>query len=463
MSQSLYTSMGGIAAATTELSVVSNNVANINTTAYKGSSVQFSDVYYSTLSYGSVATSQSGGTNPVQVGVGTKVSSVSTDFSTGSWVATGSDTDLMINGAGFFTVQAADGSTFYTRSGDFSIDSNGNLVTSAGYKVLGTKSILSSTSSGVTVQVPVSIVADVTGNTNLGTTDMNNLNNITSNVTSGYFTVTDTTAVPSTTYHVTLDNADVTDTVNTMVTKMNTELSAQSGGDVTATVGVDGTIKFTSAAGDTLSFASPSGPYVSGGVTYMPSNFLTQTEVASTATAGLYSTKVLDYIVSISDVTAAAVATSSNSTTINTDGSLEVTYKDGSTLSVQLGPDNATYEFVYTTPKAVAITGNKCTVAANIAQPANFVIQMATVTNTEGLLQVGNNLFSAGPNTGDIVYTAAGKMGSGEIESGGLEASNVDLSKELSNMILAQRAVQANSRVFTTTSQIMDVINQMGR
>ena len=88
---------------------------------------------------------------------------------------------------------------------------------------------------------------------------------------------------------------------------------------------------------------------------------------------------------------------------------------------------------------------------------------MATITNTEGLLSVGSNLYSAGPNTGDIIYTIAGEMGCGELASGGLEASNVDLSEELSSMILAQRAIQANSRVFTTTSDIMQTITQMGR
>jgi len=121
MSQSLYTAMGGINAATTQIQVVSNNVANIDTTAFKASSVNFEDVYSTTISSGSVATSSSGGTNPIQEGVGTKVSSISKDFNAGSSVATGTSTDLMIKGSGFFTV--TDGSsTYYTRAGNFSFD-----------------------------------------------------------------------------------------------------------------------------------------------------------------------------------------------------------------------------------------------------------------------------------------------------------------------------------------------------
>lgn len=460
MSQSLYTAMGGISSATSQLSVISNNVANINTTAFKSSSVQFSDVYYTTLSYGSVSTAASGGTNPIQVGVGVQTASVSTDFSTGSWVSTGSDTDLMINGPGFFSVQASDNSTFYTRAGDFSLDEAGNLVTASGLKVLGTDSTLSSSSSGVTVKIPTSITATVTGNSALGAELVTNLNGINNNITQGYFTVTDITDVPATSYYVPLTAADVSGTVTNLVASINTGLGA--GSNITAAVAADGTITFTDTDGHNLTFTTPTTSRVIAGVTYNPSNFVAQTEIATLGTAGDYATKTLDWTATITTLSTASESTSANSTTINKDGSLEVTYKDGSTLSVQLNSSD-TYEFIYTSPDSVAISGAKCTVATDVAVPANFVIQMATITNTEGLLAEGNNLYSAGPNTGDIIYTVAGAMGCGEVQSGGLEASNVDLSKELSNMILAQRAIQANSRVFTTTSDIMQTITQMGR
>ena len=277
MSQSLYTSMGGIAAATTELSVISNNVANINTTAFKSSSVQFSDVYSTTLSYGSVATTESGGTNPIQIGVGVEVSSVSTDFSTGSWISTGSDTDLMINGSGFFTVEAPDGSTYYTRAGDFSIDANGNLVTTDGYKVLGTDSTLSSTSSGTTVQIPTSITATVQGNENLGTELMSNLNGIDNTITQGYFTVTNTDS--GTTYYVTLASTDVDGTVSDLETALQTDLPA----DLVVDISTDGTITFTSTGNFNYTFTTPTTSYTTGGVTYSPSNFVGQTEITGSA------------------------------------------------------------------------------------------------------------------------------------------------------------------------------------
>ncbi len=78
-------------------------------------------------------------------------------------------------------------------------------------------------------------------------------------------------------------------------------------------------------------------------------------------------------------------STSANSETINNDGSLEVTYKDGSTLSVEQA-DDGTYSFIFTSSDSIKIDGAKCVVDATVAVPANFVKQMATVTHTEGLL-----------------------------------------------------------------------------
>ena len=264
MSQSLYTAMGGITAATTQIQVVSNNVANINTTAFKSSSVNFSDVFSTTLSSGSVATGNSGGTNPIQVGVGTQVSSISKNFNSGSWVATGSDTDLMVQGNGFFTAKSTDGQTYFTRAGDFSFDESGNLVTSKGFKVLGTNSILASTSSSDTVQVPKSIVAQVQGNTNIGTQLSTNLNNIGNAFTTGAFTINDTGTVANNitagtftvtqtggaaaARTVTISAADIAGSLDTMVADIQAQIGTPAATGITVgstngqiTFSIDGT------------------------------------------------------------------------------------------------------------------------------------------------------------------------------------------------------------------------------
>ena len=90
-------------------------------------------------------------------------------------------------------------------------------------------------------------------------------------------------------------------------------------------------------------------------------------------------------------------------------------------------------------------------------------MQLATVTNEAGLVSRADNLWSIGPDTGDVTYTVAGQMGTGTLQTGGLEGSNVDLARELSNMIIAQRAINANSRVFGTASSVMETLSQLGR
>lgn len=566
MSQALYTAMSGISSATTALSVISNNVANINTTAFKSSSVNFSDVYSTTISYGSVSSGDHGGTNPVQVGVGAQVSAISKNFTTGSATSTGQSTDLMIQGSGFFTVTDG-GETYFTRAGDFSWDNNGNLVTSSGYKVVGTDSILSTTTSTDTVHVPTSIIPVVRGNENLGSQLVSSLNNISKAITTGYFQVTEGTSTP---VNIVLSDSTLSGTIANMVTSINAQLTTAGLTDLTCSIATTGKLVFTYTGTSNCTFSTSNTPITSGGETYTATNFLTDIELDSftmtgssvatatsstntfsaghfdvtytnasgvptttaidasaittvaqlvtlinanatlaaegitatynasggtitlnfdgvgsaafadqtgsttltalglngrtlTRTAVTDSSKILDYTAEITDVTSAADSTSVNSIAINKDGSIQSTYANGDTLSVQMNAADTGYEFVYTTKAGVEISGTSLSVSANVAVPANFVIQLATVTNTDGLLSVGSNLYEAGPNSGDITYTVGNAMGAGAIKSGYLEASNVDLSEELSSMILAQRAIQANSRVFTTVSDTMDTVVNMGR
>lgn len=456
MSQSLYTAMGGISAAQTSLNVISNNIANINTTAYKSSKANFSEVYSSTLSSGTAATSTTGGINPMQVGLGVQVSSISKNFTAGTWVATGGTTDLMIQGNGFFTVKASGGEMYYTRAGDFSFDSDGDLVTSDGYKVLGTGSVLSTSSSTTAVHIPQKIVAKVTANTAVESKLVSDLNNC--DLTSGKFDITTNTG---TKIEVDL-NITSTTTVKQVKDAIQTAIngSAAAGKVVVSCVG--GAFQFTVAGGagptdvSSLTFSNPS----TGA-----SNFITKAgfSTAKIDSNNKYTGSALDYKAGVTQVTSVSDAASINSYSIGKDGSIEATYSNGDTLSVEVGPDKNTYQFIYTTAEGVKIEGNDVTVDPNVAKESNFVIQLASVTNADGLISAGSNLYSAGPNTGDVLYSIGNAMGLGKIASGGLEASNVDLSKEFSDMILAQRAVQANSRVFTTTSTIMDTIVQMGR
>ncbi len=122
------------------LEVIGNNIANVNTTAYKGSTASFEESFSNTLRGSSPSSASTGSPNlsSVQVGTGVKLASVNARFTQGALNATGVVTDLGVSGNGFFrVVNTTDGSTYATRAGDFRIDDQGYLVTTKGYRVQG--------------------------------------------------------------------------------------------------------------------------------------------------------------------------------------------------------------------------------------------------------------------------------------------------------------------------------------
>lgn len=148
MTQAMYTAVSGIRANQTRLNVIANNIANVNTLGFKSASANFATVFSNTISGGSPPNGLLGGTNPRQVGNGSLVSEIASNWGQGGTQFTGRNTDMMINGEGFFVVERVDvnngnASTDYylTRAGNFTLDANGNLVTSSGNRVRGTSEI----------------------------------------------------------------------------------------------------------------------------------------------------------------------------------------------------------------------------------------------------------------------------------------------------------------------------------
>lgn len=142
MLKSMYSGISGMKANQTKMDVVGNNVANVGTTAFKKSSVRFSDALNQTIIYSSSPGANVGGVNPGQVGIGTKVAGIAKYMTQGAIQPTGRPTDLAIDGEGFFVIQMDKNNAVivegYTRDGSFSLDANGNLVTAEGYRVLNT-------------------------------------------------------------------------------------------------------------------------------------------------------------------------------------------------------------------------------------------------------------------------------------------------------------------------------------
>ena len=133
---SLFTGLSGLAANSTFIDVIGNNIANANTTAYKKSRISFETQISQTIKSGSSPTATLGGTNPAQVGMGVRIGGITRDFSDGGFNTTGAATDVAVSGDGFFILDNA-GSQMYTRNGNFSLDRDFNLVANDGAYVRG--------------------------------------------------------------------------------------------------------------------------------------------------------------------------------------------------------------------------------------------------------------------------------------------------------------------------------------
>ncbi len=472
MSQAFFTAMSGIKTAQTQLSVVSNNIANMNTTAFKSSSVNFSDVFYSTLSYGSGSNPSSnlGGTNPQQVGVGVQLGAVATNYTNGSWQSTGLSSDLCIQGNGFFTVMNSNGGTCFTRDGSFSLDSAGYLVTASGNKVLGAENSFGLSSSAIPIKIPTSITTKTIANeTDLATKKISDLNG--TEFTTGTFyadiSYVDAGGLTQTISDILIDTSSAV-TMGDVSSQIQTALRAATGTDfnpndisVTCDNSTGGVLNVTSINNTKITFKSSNSSNVAG-----TSDFLVATELAESSSAGgvtTYDTKTLDYKQIIDFATSATSSSKYGSMSIATDGSIIAEYSNGDKLSVSIDETTGKSQFKYTTSDYIVITGDDVVANPMLITPANLQIQMADFVNTNGLLACGSNMYEMGENCGQAYFGIPSTNSFGGLASGGLESSNVDLSREFSNMIIAQRAIQANSRVFSTASSVMETLSYLGQ
>ncbi len=462
MSQALYTSTTGLKAGTSQISVISNNVANMNTTAFKSSRVNFETLFYSDLSSSSTASVTSGGVNAKQVGHGVQIGSITKNFTQGSFVSTGNTSDMMISGNGYFVVTDSSGQIFLTRDGSFTLDSNGDLVTSSGYYVMGATSTYSTTASDVNIHIPTLLNLNVHGTeaADFGETLVSELNN--ADITAGSFEIiiNDGSGSTTVTIELTQDMID-TYTMSSLVGEINDQLSTALAGTSLAnsvSVGLsDGTIQFTTNSDSiTLEFETPS----EGGSNFVEE--LSLSNVEKDEGTNTYTTKVANYSADVSEAGSYNAAVSLEDWSVSNNGIITATYSDGSTLTVVIDENNE-MTWQITTGDYIKITGDDVNMDEDVLQYGNLVLQLATVVNESGLESESNNLWSIGSNAGTAYFGVAGYAAFGTIQTGGLEGSNVELADELSEMILAQRLVQANSRVFNAASELLETLVYLGQ
>ena len=448
MTQAFYSAIGGMSAGQTQINVVADNIANMNTVGFKASSVQFSDVYYRTLSSGSAPQNNVGGINPKQIGIGVQVSQISRDFNAGTTLATGQATHVSIQGNGFFTVASPTVEVLFTRAGNFELDADGHLVMPNGYKVLGTDTAMTTSTSTIPIKIPTLINTETTPSTNdhMLVKRLDRLNGIQAGYGTAQISTVDDQGQVQDTY-------DIEITENMTMQQFIDEIKDATGNAVEVTLD-NGQLNFKAADGNSsLEFKS--------GTSSIFSNMnLNRPDGSDT-----YTSQVLDYQQTIrSGTSSISTAQQQQSISIFEDGTIEVTYGNNDKLSVMKDPDNPNRViFKYTTNSNIVISGDDIDMEEGLAVPANLQIQMANFVNPNGLKAAGNNTYSTGPNIGLATFGAVSSNAFGQVKSGVLEGSNVDLASEFADMIVAQRAIEANSRVFNASNEILQTLSYLGQ
>lgn len=527
MMRSLSSAVSGLKAHQEWIDVIGDNIANINTSGYKKSRVSFEDMLYQTMQSASRPSSTIGGTNPVQIGPGVSVSSIDTIMDGNTLQSTDKNSDLGIDGDGFFCL--ADGNQkYYTRTGNFSFDSNGTLVSANGMKVQGwtaTDGVLPDASKttpgdiktptlGATINAKATTKTSLAGN--LSSTTDGTVSPLTST-----FTVSDTagnnasltlTLTPSNTFNTWNYSITSADGLST-VTNGTGSITLDNSGKVTAVTGSTTVV----VNGDTYTVSPP-----------VATNTIDQFTVAGPAGAAITDPAISFTAASPTPVPQTVYDSLGNPYTITTtftrtsdntwSWQSSITNSSGTTITPTAGTGKGTVTFdanghfqsasgatatsfdpgngatnpVTITPDFSAMTQNAAATSAlgqsqdgytagsltsiafdtsgtingvysNGVTQALAQVALANFANPSGLQKEGGTMFSESNNSGPAQTGYAGKSGYGSIKPSNLEASNVNLSSEFTDMITAQRGFEANSKVITTSDQMLSALVSMIR
>jgi flagellar hook protein FlgE len=487
---SLYTAVSGLNAYQNAIDVISNNIANVGTTGFKDQNVTFQDLLYQTQAFATAPSQTLGGTDPQNEGLGVKTATIDNNFTQGGFDTTGINTDLAINGAGFFIERNVDGSgtPAYTRDGHFGINSNGILYDpSNGLAVDGytanAQGVVNANGAPSTIQIPLGLKSQAvgtgfgtktgpTGDTDFDTVFGGNLDQTL------YLQANSAAATPvtiSTTIYDSLGNSHLINVTFTPVTvgmggasptatqvensagtatSIGTEWSwAISGGDptdpMTAALAAE-----PAASTSGYAFFDQNGQFINsssveGGTSAAytigignvhtagtpggsaQGNLLTVANWGSPGNNSSPTTAANVAAIALSFADMSSLAGSTTATTVSQNG-----YGQGTLANITIGQDGT-------------ITGS----FSNGQQQTLAQIVLATFQNPEGLNNIGGSQFQASANSGLAQINTPGTGQLGTIVSGSLEESNVDLSNEFVKMIEAQSAFTANSKSISVAQQ----------
>lgn len=419
----------GLESSSTALNTIANNLSNMNTTAFKSQNVTFSDLFYQQIG-------STGSGDPLQVGAGTEVGTTETDFSAGPITSTGNATDIAIDGDGFFVINSG-GNTEYTRAGNFTTDASGNLTTQDGAQVMGYPVVDGVVDTNAVLQpitLPIGQVEKPAQTANLSVTaTLDASDTSTSSAEQGGTDVYDSLGVSHTATVSFSRDASVpaSDTVANVVSEWTGTVSIPSADGTTTTSTVS--LGFDS-SGNLLSINGAATPLAGGTATSAAVSFTGLTDGAADMNFQW------NFFGSNNESTVSQVQSSAGIGTITQDGYAGGQYE---TFTVDSsGVISAEFDNGQTTP---------------IGQ-----IAIASVVNEQGLTREGDGNYETTLASGSATVGVAGTAGRGTLQDESIEGSNVDISTQFSDLIVAQQAFEASSKAITTFDTVsQETINMI--
>jgi len=402
--------LSGLAAASQALGVVGNNLANLNTDGFKKKTLDFATVYNQMVG-------TSGNGNPIQTGNGVKIAGTSADFTDGNINSTSIASNMALQGKGFFVVQGSGGAS-YTRAGNFTVNSAGQLTTAQGELVMGYPAVngVVSTSSPLSPivvnesnEIPASPTTKFQMTTNL---------NATAAAGSSFQT-------PVTVYDSLGESHVLT------VNYTNTAPGAWSYNISLPASDTGGTGAATQIAAGTLSFDT-------SGVLTSPTGTVAGINISGLADGAADMSLSWNLTGTGGNPTISQQASTSATSATTQDG-----FASGTLTGYSVGSDGV-------------ISGQ----FSNDQTLALGQVAIASFANVQGLQQVGNNDYKSTFASGAAVVGQAGVAGNGTISGGAVEQSNVDLATEFAHMIVAQQSYEANAKVLSTLNQVSQATMQ---
>jgi flagellar hook protein FlgE len=403
---SLFAGISGLNANSTAMTVIGDNIANVNTTAFKANRSSFANVLSQSL----------GGSTNSGIGRGVEFWGTSPLWTQGSMENTGSPTDLAINGKGFFVVQDDTGANFYTRAGQFHLDDSGDMINPDGYLVQG---------------------YEIDSNGNLG--------NLTTISIPGE-RVSPPSATTEFSFDINLDSETATN--GTYSTSQSVYDSLGNAIPLTLTFTKQAAAQTWSAA---ASVPSPNGPVTINGGASVPVTFDSDGNLTAPAADRTLSITLANGAATPLSLTwdlyDASGASLEDITGFSSDSATTFQYQDGYASGVLRG---------------ISVDEDGVVTAAysNGQLTPTFQIALADFPSYDGLTKLGQNLYAESLESGQPMPGVAGNGRLGKITPSAIEMSNIDLAQEFVKMITTQRAFQANSRVITTSDEILsELIN----